>query len=108
MSDLVSGADLVGSRCVRANAKAITRLIGSVQDEPSSGRVLLHQPGLIEECDLERACLVEDERFDERPHSTPANRPRADRANLDYNGCLLAGDQGRDRARFTAIARKVL
>jgi hypothetical protein len=57
---------------------------------------------------LERACLIEDERFDEWPHSAPANRPRADRANLNYDGCLLAGDQGRDRARFTAIARKVL
>ena len=57
---------------------------------------------------MKRAGFVEYKRLDQRPHSTPADRPRADRTDFDDDGCLLSRHERGDRARFTPVTWQVL
>ena len=64
------------------------------------GRVLAHEPRLVEERRLHRARLVGDDRLDDRAHAAAAHRARGDRADLDGDGRLLALVQLGDGARL--------
>ncbi len=84
------------------------RLELAMQHQPRSGRVLLHQPRLVEERRLHRAGVVGDGRLDQRPHAPPADRARGDAPDLDDHRRLLAGDQLRHRARLATVAGQML
>jgi len=90
------------------DAKAPARIGLAVQQHAHPGRVALHEPRLVEERRTHRPGRVEHGRLDERAHPAPTHRPRADRADLDRHGRLLAGAQAGDRARLAAVAGQVL
>jgi hypothetical protein len=90
------------------DGEPVARLELAVHHQPRTRRVLLGQPGLIEEGRLHRAGVIGDGRLDEWAHATAPHRTRGDGAHLHDDGGGLARDQLRHRAGLAPVARQVL
>ena len=101
-----AGARFFGARMV-GDAEAVAALVLPVQYEPRAGGVACDQPRLVEERGLHRTGRVGHGRLDQRAHSTAANRPLADRADLDEHGRGLARRERDHRTSLAARARDV-
>ncbi len=120
----LSRADTLGSRIVRNRASLprahvrAHRVVGyaeapargglAMQHQASAGRVVLHQPWLIEEGRSHRARVVEHGRLHQTAHPAAAHLPACDRAHLHRDRRLLSDTQPSDGACLATVARQML